>query len=130
MKVIMKSKVTKKGNLCVCITDVDFPQNDTIIGVPEKNGVFPTTQLKPRTYIKIENIGPMLGEGKKNDKKNDINISARYKEQITQKVENAKKVLEESGVEVTEVISKIKYKNNTPVLKSQRESCKLWDWSL
>jgi hypothetical protein len=130
MKVIMKSKVTKKGNLCIYFTDADFPQNDTIIDVPEKNGVFPTTQLKPRTYIKIENIGSMLGEVKNDKKNDDINISARYKEQITQKVENAKKVLEESGVEVKEVISKIKYKNNTPILKSQRESCKLWDWSL
>jgi hypothetical protein len=122
----MKSKVTKKGNLCVCITDAEFPQNDTIIDISEKNGVFPMTQLKPRTFIKIENIGSMLSE----EKKNDINISARYKQQITQKVENAKKVLEENGIEVTEIISKIKYKNNTPVLKSQRESCKLWSWSL
>lgn len=126
MKVIMKSKVTKKGNLCVCITDAEFPQNDTIIDISEKNGVFPMTQLKPRTFIKIENIGSMLSE----EKKNDINILARYKQQITQKVENAKKVLEENGIEVTEIISKIKYKNNTPVLKSQRESCKLWSWSL
>ena len=123
MKVIMKSKVTKKGDLCVCFRDADFPQNDTIIDVDEKNGVFPITQLKPRIYIKI---GSILEE---KDKKDDI-ISARYREKITQKVENAKKVLEESGVEVKEVISKIKYKNNTPVLKSQRESCKLWDWSL
>ncbi len=122
MKVIMKSKVTKKGDLCVCITDADFPQNDTIIDIHEKNGVFPMTQLKPRIYIKIENIGSI-------DNK-DTNISARYKERITQKVENAKKVLEENGVEVTEIISKIKYKNNTPVLKSQRASCKLWNWSL
>ncbi len=122
MKVIMKSKVTKKGNLCVCLTDADFPQNDTIIDIHEKNGVFPMTQLKPRIYIKIENIGSI-------DNK-DTNISARYKERITQKVENAKKVLEENGVEVTEIISKIKYKNNTPVLKSQRASCKLWNWSL
>lgn len=122
MKVIMKSKVTKKGDLCVCLTDADFPQNDTIIDIHEKNGVFPMTQLKPRIYIKIENIGSM-------DNK-DTNISARYKERITQKVENAKKVLEENGVEVTEIISKIKYKNNTPVLKSQRASCKLWNWSL
>jgi hypothetical protein len=130
MKVIVKSKVNKKGNLCICITDADFPQNDTIIDVSENNGVFPTTKIKPRTYIKIENIGSMLGEGK--DKKNVDNndISARYKEQITQKIENVKKVLEESGVEVKEIISKIKYKNNTPILKSQRESCKLWDWSL
>jgi fumarate hydratase class II len=118
----MKSKVTKKGDLCVCITDADFPQNDTIIDIHEKNGVFPMTQLKPRIYIKIENIGSI-------DNK-DTNISARYKERITQKVENAKKVLEENGVEVTEIISKIKYKNNTPVLKSQRASCKLWNWSL
>lgn len=122
MKVIMKSKVTKKGDLCVCITDADFPQNDTIIDIHEKNGVFPMTQLKPRIYIKIENIGSI-------DNK-DTNISARYKERITQKVENVKKVLEENGVEVTEIISKIKYKNNTPVLKSQRASCKLWNWSL
>lgn len=122
MKVIMKSKVTKKGDLCVCLTDADFPQNDTIIDIHEKNGVFPMTQLKPRIYIKIENIGSI-------DNK-DTNISARYKERITQKVENAKKVLEENGVEVTEIISKIKYKNNTPVLKSQRASCKLWNWSL
>ena len=126
MKVIMKSKVTKKGNLCVCITDAEFPQNDTIIDIHEKNGVFPMTQLKPRTFIKIENIGSMLSE----EKEGKDNISARYKQQITQKVENAKKVLEENGVEVTEIISKIKYKNNTPVLKSQRESCKLWSWSL
>ena len=128
MKVIVKSKVNKKGNLCICITDADFPQNDTIIDVPENNGVFPTTQIKPRTYIKIENIGSMLAEGNYN--KDDINISARYKEQITQKIENAKKILEESGLEVKEVISKIKYKNNTPILKSQRESCKLWEWRL
>ena len=75
MKVIMKSKISKKGNLCICLTDAEFPQNDTIIDVHEKNGVFPKTQLKPRTYIKIQNVGSMLAENEKNDdKNNDKNI--------------------------------------------------------
>ena len=46
-----------------------------IIDVHEKNGVFPKTQLKPRTYIKIQNVGSMLAENEKNDdKNNDKNI--------------------------------------------------------
>ena len=116
MNVIMKSKVTKKGYLCICVTHTDFYRNDTIIEINSENDMFYKKEIKPRIYIKIDNIQKML-------EKDNI-VSLRYKEQITKKLEKAKDILKDNGVIVKETISSIQYRNNTPVIQSQRESCK------
>lgn len=116
MNVIMKSKVTKKGHLCICVTHTDFYKNDTIIEINSENDMFYKKEIKPRIYIKIDNIQTML-------EKDNI-VSSRYKEQITKKLEKAKDILKDNGVFVKETISSIQYKHNTPVIQSQRESCK------
>ena len=118
MKVILKSKITKKGHLCICVTDAVFPENNSIIEIDTENDVFSKKQIKPRIYIKIDNIETKLEK--------DNYVSLKYKKRIIDKIEKAKTILEDNGIFIKESISNIQYKNNTPLLESQnkRDSCK------
>ena len=54
MNVIMKSKVTKKGHLCICITHTDFYKNDTIIEINSENDMFCVFALKTNPHVGAE----------------------------------------------------------------------------
>ena len=117
MIVKLKTKITKKGNLCICITDKHYPQNNEVISIIDSEDLLVKNEIKTKRFIKVLHIGQTLEK--------DNQVSSRHRQKITDTIEKLKNILEKNGVIVEETISQIEYKNNTPLLRSQqRSSCK------
>lgn len=115
-KVQLKSKINRKGELCVCIKDTIYKENDQIISFNTKDNIFKREQIKAGRYIPVSNIGTTL-------EKPNI-VSSKYKDQITQNIEEVKKLLEDYRISVVNEENIIKFKNSPAIVpQKSRTSC-------
>ena len=59
-KIELKTKITEKGNLLICIRDTIFKQNDQIISFYTEDNIFGKEEIKAGRYYKVSNIGTTL----------------------------------------------------------------------
>jgi hypothetical protein len=116
-KVKLKSKINTKGYLYVCIKDTIYEENDQTISFDTNKNIFKKDKVKAGVYIPISNIGTTL-------KKPNI-VSCKYKDQITQDIEEVKKLLEDYRISVVDEENIIKFKNSPSIVSQNRSSCDL-----
>ena len=114
-KVKLKSKINTKGDLYVCIKDTIYEENDQTISFDTKNNIFKKDKIKAGIYISISNIGTSL-------EKPNI-VSSKYKDKITQDLEEVKKLLEDYRISVVDEENRIKFKNSPSIFPQKRTSC-------
>jgi hypothetical protein len=110
MNVTLKSKVTKKGDLCICLIDENFPINGDDLVLYEKTNTFPPI-IKNKRYYKMMNIGEVL--------ETDNLVPIKYKTPIDHKMNEIKDDLKNNGFHVNDK-SKIIFKQH---VKTERKSC-------
>ena len=114
MNVILKSKLNKKGDLCICLIDHRFPQNDEQLYL-HKNDVMPAIKLK--YFYKISNLGI---ESKKINE-----VSIKHKSKINEQLDRIRYELIKNELTIVEEKSHIVYVRD--LRQTERKSCKIFD---
>jgi hypothetical protein len=115
MKVKLKSKISKKGEVSICIIDSEFPPNNDEIPLNNPFKKSPFESIKVKKYYKISNIGI--------DLEKDNIVPYKYKEKLTNDIVQFKEVLSENGIKVIEYDDTIKYKESPKLKPQSRNSC-------
>lgn len=74
MNIVLKNKISKNGDLCICIIDHLYPQNDDEIHLSKIHSRLPTMTLKMKRFYKMINIGTSLVKENK--------VPVKYKDAI------------------------------------------------
>ena len=111
MNVTLKSKITKKGDLCICLIDNNFPLNDDLILIDERNKNFPAV-IKHKHFYKMMNIGEKLDK--------DNLVPHKFKQIIDNKIDEIKIDLRYNGFNIVYDKSTIVFKHH---VKHERKSC-------
>jgi hypothetical protein len=107
---MLKSKITKKGDLYVCLIDERFPANNDEFFL-NKNTNFKVNSIKLKYFYKMDNIGKL--ESKK--------VPIKYKEYVDNKMIELTDELQDNGIKIIKVESQIEFYKPEKEKETERE---------
>ena len=119
MNIVLKNKISKNGDLCICIIDHLYPQNDDEIHLSKIHSRLPTTTLKMKRFYKMFNIGTSLVK--------ENRVSIKYKDAINLNMDYIRHELLQNNLNIVGEKSSIIYKRDDLVKEVDRKSCKIFD---
>lgn len=111
----LKTKLTKKGDLKICITNSTCPDLKQDI-YNYSSEVLPE-YMSTNVYYKIATIGTNI------EKEN--HISSKYKPLIREQINDITKKLEKNNITITSTNNTITFVQSPVLTSTKRESCKL-----
>lgn len=121
MNIILKNKISKNGDLCICVIDHMYPQNDDEIHLSKIHSRLPTTTLKMKRFYKMINIGTSLVKENK--------VPVKYKDVINLNMDYIRRELVQNNFNIVDEKSSIIYqRDNKPHVKEvDRKSCEIFN---
>ena len=120
MNIVLKNKINKNGDLCICIIDHMYPQNDDEIQLSRIQSKLPVTTLKMKRFYKMINIGTSLVKENK--------VPVKYKDAINLNMDYIRRALLQRNLTIVDEKSSIVYQQDKPHIKEvDRKSCEIFD---
>lgn len=119
MNIILKNKISKNGDLCICVIDHLYPQNDDEIHLSKIHSRLLTTTLKMKRFYKMINIGTSLVKENK--------VPVKYKDVINVNMDYIRREFVQNNFNIVDEKSSIVYQLDKPHVKEDRKSCKIFD---
>ena len=117
MNIVLKNKINRNGDLCICLIDHFYPQNDDEIRLREMHSRLPTTTFKMKRYYKMINIGTSLVKENK--------VPLKCKDAINVNMDYIRGELLRSNLNIVDEKSSIVYQRE--LHHDDRKSCKIFD---
>jgi hypothetical protein len=119
MNIVLKNKINKNGDLCICIIDHMYPQNDDEIQLSRIQSRLPVTTLKMKRFYKMINIGTSLVK--------ENRVPVKYKDAINTKMDHIRRELLQRNLTIVDEKSSIVYQRDQHHVKDDRKSCEIFD---
>jgi hypothetical protein len=117
MNIVLKNKINRNGDLCICVIDHFYPQNDDEIHLSKIHSRLPTTTLKMKRFYKMINIGTSLVKENK--------VPVKYKDAINLNMDYIRRELVQNNLTIVDEKSSIVYQRE--LRHEDRKSCKIFD---